>query len=161
MITREWPLVPVYATAVAFFAFEQPLLDHIEAHPEFIIPENRRNEVVSFIKQGLRDAAISRQNPGWGIPVPGDEQQVIYVWFEALINYLTCTGWPESGYEDKWPPVVQWLGKDILTRFHATLWPAMLMGLGLPLPKVVAAHAWILIGGEKISKSKGNFSSTR
>lgn len=137
-------------------AFEKPLLKHIEKHPLFIIPESRRNEVVSFIKQGLRDAAISRQNPGWGIPVPGDDQQVIYVWFEALINYITSTGWPKPGWEDKWPPIVQWLGKDILTRFHATLWPAMLMGLDLPLPEVVAAHAWILIGGEKLSKSKGN-----
>ncbi len=138
-------------------AFEKPLLDHIEANPGFIVPESRRNEVVSFIKQGLRDTAISRQNPGWGIPVPGNDRQVIYVWFDALINYVTATGWPAPGWEDKWPPIVQWLGKDILTRFHATLWPAMLMGAGLPLPATVAAHAWILLGGgEKISKSKGN-----
>ncbi len=138
-------------------AFQEPLLQHIAENPGFIVPESRRNEVVSFINQGLRDAAISRQNPGWGIPVPGDDTQVIYVWFDALINYVTATGWPDPGWEDKWPPIVQWLGKDILTRFHATLWPAMLMGVGLPLPKVVAAHAWILLGtGEKISKSKGN-----
>ncbi len=137
-------------------AFADRLLEHIEAHPEFISPTNRRNEVLSFIKQGLRDTAISRQNPGWGIPVPGREDQVIYVWFDALINYITATGWPNAGWEDNWPPVVQWLGKDILTRFHATLWPAMLMGLGLPLPEQVIGHGWILLGGEKISKSKGN-----
>ncbi|MFY9235406.1 MAG: methionine--tRNA ligase [Fimbriimonadaceae bacterium] len=138
-------------------AFEETLAKHIEDNPTFIVPESRRNEVISFVRQGLRDAAVSRQNPGWGIPVPGREDQVIYVWFDALINYITATGWPDPGWEDKWPPIVQWLGKDILTRFHATLWPAMLMGAGLPLPKVVAAHAWIVIGdGEKMSKSKGN-----
>lgn len=138
-------------------AFQAQLLKHTEENPGFIVPESRRNEVLSFIRQGLRDAAISRQNPGWGIPVPGREEQVIYVWFDALINYVTATGWPEPGWEDKWPPIVQWLGKDILTRFHATLWPAMLMGVGMPLPKVLAAHAWIVLGGgEKISKSKGN-----
>jgi methionyl-tRNA synthetase len=138
-------------------AFQQPLLDHIEAHPEFIVPESRRNEVLSFIQQGLRDAAISRRNPGWGIPVPGNPEQVIYVWFDALINYVTATGWPEPGWDAIWPPIVQWVGKDILSRFHATLWPAMLMGIGLRLPEVVAAHAWIVLGsGEKLSKSKGN-----
>jgi methionyl-tRNA synthetase len=137
-------------------AFEQRLVDHIEAHPRFIVPESRRNEVVSFIKEGLRDMAISRRNPGWGIPVPGNPDQVIYVWFDALINYVTATGWPDPGWETKWPPIVQWVGKDILVRFHATLWPAMLMGIGLPLPETVAAHAWILIGGEKLSKTKGN-----
>jgi methionyl-tRNA synthetase len=138
-------------------AFEQQLLELIEGNPGFIVPQSRRNEVISFIKQGLRDSAISRQNAGWGIPVPGDENQVIYVWFDALINYVTATGWPNPGWEDKWPPIVQWLGKDILTRFHATMWPAMLMGVGLPVPKTLAAHAWILLGsGEKISKSKGN-----
>ncbi|MBS1726771.1 MAG: methionine--tRNA ligase [Armatimonadetes bacterium] len=137
-------------------AFEGRLLKHIEEHPDFIIPETRKNEVVSFIRQGLLDQCISRKNNGWGIPVPGDESQVIYVWFDALINYITATGWPNPGWEDKWPALCQWLGKDILTRFHATLWPAMLMGADLPLPKHVIAHAWILLGGEKISKSKGN-----
>ncbi|MBI1331808.1 MAG: methionine--tRNA ligase [Armatimonadetes bacterium] len=137
-------------------AFEDRLLKHIDEHPDFIIPETRKNEVVSFIRQGLLDQCISRKNNGWGIPVPGDESQVIYVWFDALINYITATGWPNPGWEDKWPALCQWLGKDILTRFHATLWPAMLMGADLPLPKHVIAHAWILLGGEKISKSKGN-----
>ncbi|HWD39283.1 MAG TPA: methionine--tRNA ligase [Fimbriimonas sp.] len=138
-------------------AFEQPLLEHIEANPHWIVPESRRNEVVGFIKEGLRDMAISRRNPGWGIPVPGNDRQVIYVWFDALINYIAAAGWPNPGWEEKWPPIVQWLGKDILPRFHATLWPAMLMGIGLPLPKVLAVHAWITVGsGEKLSKSKGN-----
>ena len=136
-------------------AFADRLLAHIETHPNFILPETRKNEVVSFIKQGLRDACISRSNPGWGIPIPGEEDQVIYVWFDALINYLAATGWPADGWENSWPPVVQWLGKDILTRFHGTMWPAMLMGLGIPLPESVVAHGWILLGGEKISKSKG------
>jgi methionyl-tRNA synthetase len=137
-------------------AFGDRLLAHIEANPDFIIPETRKNEVVSFIKSGLMDQCVSRKNNGWGIPVPGDESQVIYVWFDALINYITATGWPNPGWEDKWPALAQWLGKDILTRFHATLWPAMLMGAYLPLPKHVIAHAWILLGSEKISKSKGN-----
>ncbi|MCW5943175.1 MAG: methionine--tRNA ligase [Fimbriimonadaceae bacterium] len=136
--------------------FEKPLLDHIEAHPEFILPEARRNEVVSFIRRGLRDASITRTNPGWGIPVPGDETKVIYVWFDALINYLAAAGWPDEGWQALWPADVEWMGKDILTRFHATLWPAMLMGLGLPLPTTLVGHAWMLMGGEKISKSKGN-----
>jgi methionyl-tRNA synthetase len=122
-----------------------------------VVPETRQNEVLSFIRQGLRDVCVSRSNPGWGIPVPGDESQVVYVWFDALINYLTTTGWPEAPHwREKWPPVVQWLGKDILTRFHATLWPAMLLGAGFELPQVVVGHAWILLGQEKISKSKGN-----
>jgi methionyl-tRNA synthetase len=137
-------------------SFGDRLLAHIEAHPNFILPHNRRNEVVSFIKQGLRDVCITRRNPGWGIPVPGREELVIYVWFDALINYIASTGWPDSGFEDMWPAKVQWVGKDILTRFHATLWPAMLMGIGLPLYETVAAHGWVLLGGEKISKSKGN-----
>lgn len=137
-------------------AFEEPLLRHIEENPEFILPESRKNEVVSFIKQGLRDISISRHNIGWGIPIPGDESKVVYVWVDALINYVTAAGWPNEGWEDAWPAAVQWMGKDILTRFHATLWPAMLLGAGLPLPKTLVGHAWLLIGGEKISKSKGN-----
>jgi methionyl-tRNA synthetase len=137
-------------------AFGDQLLNHIEANPNFIVPANRRNEVISFIKQGLRDISITRKNPGWGIPVPGREDLVIYVWFDALINYIASTGWPNGKWEEKWPAKVQWVGKDILTRFHATLWPAMLMGIGLPLFETVAAHGWVLLGGEKISKSRGN-----
>lgn len=137
-------------------AFEDRLLAHIEANPTFIQPETRRNEVVSFIKQGLRDASVSRANPGWGIPIPGDESKVVYVWFDALINYLSATNWPNPGWEEFWPIDVQWMGKDILTRFHATLWPALLMGLDLPLPKTLIGHGWMTMAGEKISKSKGN-----
>lgn len=137
-------------------AFQDQLLEAYQSGKIKITPETRLNEVISFIQQGLRDTCISRSNPGWGIPVPGDESQVIYVWFDALINYITATGWPDAGYEDKWPPVVQWLGKDILTRFHATLWPAMLMGIGVEVPEALAAHGWILLGGgAKLSKSTG------
>jgi len=137
-------------------AFGDRLREHIEQNPSFILPEVRRNEVLGFIRQGLKDACISRANPGWGIPVPGDESQVVYVWFDALINYVSATGWPKAGWEELWPADVEWMGKDILTRFHATLWPAMLMGVGLPLPKTLVGHGWMLMGGAKISKSKGN-----
>ncbi len=137
-------------------AFEKPLLEAYESGRLKVIPETRQNEVLSFIKQGLRDICVSRSNPGWGIEVPGDDSQVIYVWFDALINYLTTTGWPEDGWQEMWPPAAMWLGKDILTRFHATLWPAMLMGIGLEVPPAVIGHAWILMGQEKISKSRGN-----
>jgi methionyl-tRNA synthetase len=137
-------------------AFAEPLLNLIQSKPDFIRPENRRNEVIGFIHQGLRDVCITRKNPGWGIPVPGREDMVVYVWFDAVINYISITGWPDPGWEEKWPARVQWVGKDILTRFHATLWPAMLMALDLPLFDTVVAHGWVLLGGEKISKSKGN-----
>ncbi len=136
-------------------AFQDRLVEAYGTGKIKVVPEARQNEVLSFINQGLRDVCISRSNIGWGIPVPGDDSQVIYVWFDALINYITSCGWPEGDWEPKWPADVQWLGKDILTRFHATLWPAMLMGIGLEPPRVVAAHAWVLFGGEKISKSKG------
>ncbi|MFN3729921.1 MAG: methionine--tRNA ligase [Fimbriimonadaceae bacterium] len=138
-------------------AFEDRLLAHIETHPNFIIPESRKNEVVSFIRQGLRDTCVTRANPGWGIPVPGDPEKVVYVWFDALVNYLAASGWPDDPhYTASWPNTVEWMGKDILTRFHATLWPAMLMGLEVDLPETLVGHAWMLMGGEKISKSKGN-----
>lgn len=138
-------------------AFGDRLLEHIENNPDFLIPAVRRNEAVSFIKQGLRDVSISRQNPGWGIPVPGDEGRVIYVWFDALISYLTCSGWPDKeGWDEIWPASVHWMAKDIFSRFHAVLWPAMLMGADLPLPRHVVGHGWLMLGGEKISKSKGN-----
>lgn len=136
-------------------AFGDRLLAHIEDHPGFLLPETRKNEVVSFIKQGLRDMCITRKNPGWGIPVPGDPERVIYVWFDALINYLSATGWPEAGWDDLWPADVHWMAKEIFTRFHATLWPAMLLGAELPLPRTVIAHGWFTFSGEKISKSKG------
>ena len=138
-------------------AYGDRLLEHAESHPEFLQPDTRRNEVLAFIKGGLRDVVISRRNTGWGIPVPGDDGQVVYVWFDALINYLAATGWPGNAAWDRvWPADVHLVGKEIYTRFHATLWPAMLMGLGLPLPKTVLGHGWWLIEGEKGSKSKGN-----
>lgn len=137
-------------------AFADRLLQHIEQNREFIIPETRKNEVVAFIKQGLRDVYVTRENKGWGIPVPGDESRVIYVWFDALINYISAIGWPDGDWETYWPAAAQWMGKDILVRFHATIWPAMLMGLGLPLPKTLIGHGWVLMGDRKISKSLGN-----
>lgn len=138
-------------------AFGEQLLDHIEKNPGFLLPVSRKNEVLSFIKGGLRDMCITRANAGWGIPVPGDDSKVIYVWFDALINYLSATGWPNDPYWDqKWPADIHWMAKEIFTRFHATLWPAMLMGAGLPLPKTVIAHGWFTFGDDKMSKSKGN-----
>jgi methionyl-tRNA synthetase len=137
-------------------AFEQPLLEKIESGELLLLPEGRRNEVVSFVRQGLRDLCVSRANPGWGIPVPGDDTKVIYVWFDALINYLAATGWPDEGWQDLWPADVHWMAKEIFTRFHATLWPAMLMGAGLPLPTCVIAHGWFTFAESKMSKSKGN-----
>jgi methionyl-tRNA synthetase len=137
-------------------AYGERLRQHILENPDFLLPDTRRNEVLSFIDQGLRDVAITQNRAGWGIPVPGEPGRVIYVWFDALINYLTDTGWPGAGWERRWPADVHLMGKEIYTRFHATLWPATLMALGLPLPRHVVGHGWWLIGGEKGSKSKGN-----
>ena len=137
-------------------AFQDRLLDHIEKNPDFLLPVTRKNEVVSFIKQGLRDMCITRANPGWGIPMPGDDSKVIYVWFDALINYLAATGWPEGDWQNIWPADVHWMAKEIFTRFHATLWPAMLMGIGVDVPRHIVAHEWFTFGDMKMSKSKGN-----
>jgi methionyl-tRNA synthetase len=135
-------------------AFTQPLLDYIEAHPDWLLPEFRKNEVVAFLKEGLRDMCITRTNRGWGIPVPGDESKVIYVWFDAVINYLAATGWSsDPHWQDLWAPDVHFMGKEIFVRFHATLWPAMLLALDLPLPKQVYGHGWWTIGGQKGGKS--------
>lgn len=136
-------------------AFQDRLLEHIREHPGFIMPASRRNEVVSFIESGLRDLSVSRTTFSWGIPVPGDEKHVIYVWIDALTNYITALGMPESENSGHWPADVHLIGKDIL-RFHAVYWPAMLMAMGLPLPKRVYAHGWWTVEGEKMSKSKGN-----
>lgn len=138
-------------------AFGDRLLEWINSRPDVLLPESRRNEVISFINQGLRDICISRSNPGWGIPVPGDEGKVVYVWFDALINYVAATGWPDQeGWDNTWPADVHWMAKEIFTRFHATLWPAMLMAADLPLPGTVIAHGWFTFGDSKMSKSKGN-----
>jgi methionyl-tRNA synthetase len=142
--------------------YEKPLLEHIEAHPEFIEPESRRNEIVSFIKTGLRDLSISRTTFKWGISVPGDERHVVYVWLDALTNYITALGYPDidaEKFKKFWPeesPVaVHVIGKDIL-RFHTVYWPTFLLAAGLPLPRQVFSHGWWTIEGEKMSKSKGN-----
>lgn len=135
--------------------YQQQLLDHIKANPGFIVPETRRNEVVSFIEQGLDDFSISRSNKVWGLAWPDDPEQVIYVWFDALINYLTAAGYPKKGYEELWPADVHVVGKDII-KFHCIYWPAMLMSAGLKLPEKVVAHGFFTIDGVKISKSLGN-----
>ncbi len=139
-------------------AYADRLLEYYEAHPDTLGPDFRRNEVISFIKAGLKDACISRNAYGWGIPVPGDPEKVIYVWFDALLNYLTVAGYLQDNalMAEPWPPDCQLMAKEIFVRFHATMWPAMLMGLGLELPKKVFAHGFWTIEGEKISKSKGN-----
>jgi methionyl-tRNA synthetase len=129
--------------------YEKPLLDFYAAHPDFVQPDFRFNEVKRFVEGGLQDLSISRTTINWGIPVPGDEKHVVYVWFDALLNYLT--GAPEGA----WPPDLQIVGKDIL-RFHAVYWPAFLMAMGLELPKTILAHGWWLMGNDKMSKSKGN-----
>jgi methionyl-tRNA synthetase len=130
------------------------LAAYIQQHPEFIQPESRRNEVLSLIGQGLRDACVSRAKAEWDIPAPDDESQSVYVWFDALINYLSYQR--HTGL-DIWPPDVQLMGKDILPRFHATLWPSILFALDLPLPKTIFAHGWWMSdSGDKISKSRGN-----
>jgi methionyl-tRNA synthetase len=144
-------------------AYSDRLLEYIETHPGFLGPEFRKNEVVSFIKSGLRDACVTRKAYGWGIPVPDDPDQVIYVWFDALLNYLTVAGYifDEQKFDEIWPADVQLMGKDIFVRFHSTLWPAMLMGLNLPIPRKVFAHGFWTVEGEKMSKSKGNVVNPR
>jgi methionyl-tRNA synthetase len=134
--------------------FAQPLLDHIAANPDFIVPETRRNEVVGFLSQGVEDISMSRASLTWGIPLPWDEDQVAYVWFDALINYVSAAGYADDPdrFARQWPAWVHLVGKDIL-RFHAVYWPAMLMSAGLPLPRQIAAHGHLLVAGEKLSKS--------
>lgn len=133
------------------------LLEHIYNNPDFIQPESRRNEVINFIKGGLEDLCVSRTTFKWGIPVPFKEDHVIYVWFDALINYLSGIGYAEDPekFNRYWPADVHLMAKDIL-RFHAIIWPTMLMAMDLPLPKKVFAHGWIMLEGGKMSKSKGN-----
>jgi methionyl-tRNA synthetase len=130
-------------------AYGDRLKEHILANPEFLIPETRRNEVLAFI-ENLRDINITQNRSGWGIEVPGEPGKIIYVWFDALINYLSESGWPDApNWETIWPADVHFMGKEIYTRFHATLWPAMLMALGLPLPKHVVGHGWWLVRDPK------------
>ena len=140
--------------------FAQPLLDHYKSNPTACEPESARNEVISFLEGEVRDLSISRSTFDWGIPVPWDPKQVIYVWFDALLNYATAVGLGDDESTDggkkfatTWPADVHLVGKDIL-RFHAIIWPAMLMAAGVAVPKKVFAHGWLLVGGEKMSKSK-------
>lgn len=137
--------------------YQDRLLQFYKENPGFISPKNRLNEVVSFVDGGLRDLSISRTTFSWGIPVPDNPEHVLYVWFDALTNYLTACGYPENKaeFENTWPPDLHLVGKDIL-RFHAVYWPAFLMSAGLPLPKKVFAHGWWTVEGEKMSKSLGN-----
>lgn len=137
--------------------YREALLNHIEAHPEFVQPESRRSEIKSYIKDFMTDVSITRQSVKWGIPVPDDQSQVIYVWFDALINYLTAAGYgnDEEKFQRYWPADVHLVGKDII-KFHCALWPAMLMAAGLPLPRQVFAHGYFTVNGEKMSKSLGN-----
>ncbi len=133
------------------------LLDHIATHPDFIQPESRRNEVVNFVKSGLDDLCVSRTTFNWGVSVPINDRHVVYVWFDALINYISAIGYldDKEKFEKYWPANVHMMAKDIL-RFHAIIWPIMLMAMDLPLPQKVFAHGWIMLEGGKMSKSKGN-----
>jgi len=135
--------------------FEKPLLDFYKKNPQFIQPETRRNEILSFVEGGLRDLSITRTSIRWGIPVPGEEPHVFYVWFDALTAYLSAAGGPEYERRGFWPADLHLVGKDII-RFHTVYWPAFLMAAGLPVPKQVFAHGWFLIDAGKMSKSKGN-----
>jgi len=135
--------------------YQKPLLDHIRQHPEFVAPVSRRNEILAFIERGLEDISFSRPSRGWGIPFPGDDKQVVYVWSDALVNYLTAVGYPNSGYEQWWPASLHLVGKDII-KFHCIIWPAMLLSAGLPLPEQVFGHGFFTVAEQKISKSLGN-----
>ena len=137
--------------------YAEPLLKYYEENPEAIMPRSRYNEIISFIKSGLRDQSVSRTTLDWGIPLPGDEKHVIYVWFDALINYLSALNFPEEGglWQTYWPAVRHLVGKDII-RFHCVIWPAMLLALGVNPPVRVFAHGWWTVEGEKMSKSVGN-----
>ncbi len=138
--------------------WEKKLLDYYDKNPEFIRPESRRNEVISFVKGGLKDLSVSRKSISWGINVPSQKDHIIYVWLDALTNYLSALDYPNidnDKYKNFWPASVHIIGKDIL-RFHAVYWPAFLLAANLPLPKTIYGHGWILSNEEKMSKSKGN-----
>lgn len=152
----EWTEEETYFFRLS--AYQDKLLALYEKHPEFIGPETRRNEVASFVKSGLRDLSISRTSFNWGVPVPGDEKHVMYVWVDALTNYITALGYPDEEadlYKKYWPANLHVIGKDIV-RFHTVYWPAFLMSAGLPLPDRVFAHGFLFNRGEKMSKSVGN-----
>jgi methionyl-tRNA synthetase len=138
-------------------AYADKLLKLFNDHPEFLQPDSRRNEMIAFVNQGLEDLCISRSTFNWGIPVPLDEKHVIYVWLDALSNYITAMGYPDDPalFNKYWPADVHLVGKEIV-RFHSLIWPAMLMSIDVPLPKQVLGHGWLLMEGGKMSKSKGN-----
>jgi methionyl-tRNA synthetase len=151
----EWVVEPSYFFRLS--AWQDKLLEYYDSAPDVILPATRRNEVTSFVKSGLRDLSVSRTSFKWGIPVPGDPAHVMYVWVDALTNYITAAGFPNEadprwGF---WPADVHVVGKDIL-RFHTVYWPALLMAAGLAPPKRIFAHGWWTVGGEKMSKSLGN-----
>ncbi len=138
--------------------WQKPLLDHYEKNPNFIAPKARKNEVISFVKSGLKDLSVSRKSFSWGIPVPNNHEHIIYVWLDALTNYISALNYPDKSnklFKKFWPANIHLIGKDIL-RFHAVYWPAFLLAAKLPLPQKVYGHGWILSGEEKMSKSKGN-----
>ena len=139
-------------------AWQQRLLDFYETNPGFIAPESRRNEVLSFVRGGLNDLSVSRTTFKWGVPVPGDPDHIMYVWLDALTNYITAAGYPDTGspsYKTYWPADLHMVGKDIL-RFHAVYWPAFLMSAGVAVPKRIFSHGFLFNRGEKMSKSVGN-----
>ena len=138
--------------------WEKTLLKYYDANPNFILPKARRNEVISFVKSGLKDLSISRKSFSWGIKVPSNEEHIIYVWLDALTNYISALKYPDTNnelYKKFWPADVHIIGKDIL-RFHAVYWPAFLLAADIQLPKKIYGHGWIMSGDEKMSKSKGN-----
>ena len=138
--------------------WEKPLLEYYKNNPDFISPTSRKNEVISFVKGGLKDLSISRKSFSWGIKVPNDKEHVIYVWLDALTNYISALNYPNTNdplFKRYWPASIHLIGKDIIT-FHAVYWPAFLLAAKIPLPKKIYGHGWILSGDEKMSKSKGN-----
>lgn len=137
--------------------YQDRILEYIETHPDFIQPVSRRNEMINFIKQGLEDLCITRTTFDWGIPVPFDPKHVVYVWFDALLNYFTAIGYgtDEEKFRKFWPANIHLVGKEIV-RFHSIIWPIMLMAMGEELPKQVYGHGWLVVDGDKMSKSKGN-----
>ena len=153
----EWLEEPSYFFRLS--EWQERLVQFYEDNPSFILPPTRRNEVLSFVKGGLRDLSVSRKGLDWGIPVPDDSEHVVYVWLDALVNYLAATGWPDPAqqetYEKWWPADLHMVGKDIL-RFHAVYWPAFLLAAELPVTHQVFGHGWLLNRGRKMSKSEGN-----
>lgn len=152
----EWVTEPSYFFRLSNWG--DKLLAFYDANPDFIAPRSRRNEVISFVKGGLQDLSVSRTSFSWGVPVPGDDKHIMYVWFDALTNYLSAIGYPDEtnqAFKDFWPASLHMVGKDIL-RFHAVFWPAFLLAADLPPPKRVFAHGWWTNEGQKISKSLGN-----